>query len=109
VAEVGSVTLTIAELLQKIIDGTPTGAATYTLPTAADLVAGIPDAKVGDSFKFAINNKSSGANSITVAGGAGSTDDGTLTVDQHVVREFLIHITNVTGSSEAYNLFGIGA
>ncbi|MCK4340284.1 MAG: hypothetical protein KAY37_01000 [Phycisphaerae bacterium] len=108
-AKIATATLTIAELLTKIIDGTPTGAATYTLPTAALLVAGIIDCKVGDSFEFLVNNKSSGANTITVAAGSGGTADGTLTVAQNVIRAFRIIVTNVTGSSEAYFAYGIGA
>lgn len=107
-AETDTGTITIATLLTKVIDGTPTSAATYTLPTAALLVAGIIDAKVGDSFEFVINNKSGGANTITVAAGSGGTADGTLTVAQNVVRAFKIIITNVTGASEAYFAYGIG-
>ncbi|MBI5732619.1 hypothetical protein HY967_01525 [Candidatus Jorgensenbacteria bacterium] len=100
-------TLTIAQLLTKIIDGTPTAAATYTLPTAANLVGGIANAQVGDSFSFYVNNKSGGANTITMAAGTGGTSDGTLTVAQDVIREFLIIVTNVTASSEAYFVYGI--
>lgn len=101
-------TVTIAQLLTKVLDGTPTAAATYTLPTAALLVAGITNCKVGDSFWFCINNKSGGANTITVAGGSGGTADGTLTVDQNIIRQFLIIVTNVTASSEAYFVYGMG-
>lgn len=108
-AETNTVTLTIAELQTGIIDGTPTAAATYTLPTAADLVAGIANCKVGTQIRFLVNNKAAGADTITVAGGAGSTDDGTLTVAQNVIREFVITVTNITGSSEAYLLYGLGA
>lgn len=100
-------TLTIAQLLTKVIDGTPTAAATYTLPTAANLVGGIANAQVGDSFSFYINNKSTGANTITAAAGTGGTSDGTLTVAQDVIREFLIIVTNVTAASEAYFVYGI--
>jgi hypothetical protein len=107
-AKTDTATLTIAELLTKVIDGTPTAPATYTLPTAALLVAGIPNCKVGDSFAFLVNNKS-GANAITVAAGAGGTADGTLTVAVNVVREFRVIVTNVTGSSEAYFVYGLGA
>ena len=108
-AETATATLTIAELLTKVIDGTPTAAATYTLPTAADLVAGMgPDCAVGDSFEFIVNNKSAGANTITVAAGSGGTADGTLTVDQNVIRAFKVIVTSVTGSGEAYFVYGIG-
>lgn len=101
-------TLTIAQLLTKVIDGTPTAAATYTLPTAALLVAGIANAQVGDSFLFFVNNKSGGANTITIAAGGSGTADGTLTVAQNVIREFLIIVTNVTAAAEAYFVYGMG-
>lgn len=108
VALTDTATVTAAQLLNKVIDGTPTGAATYTLPTAALLVAAIPGCEVGDSFDFSINNKSGGANTITVAAGSGGTADGTLTVAQHVNRRFQVTITNVTGASEAYIVYGQG-
>lgn len=101
-------TATIIQLLKGIIDAVPTGAATFTLPTAALLVAGMPGAKVGDTFWFIITNNSAGANTITVAAGSGGTADGTLTVAQNVVRMFVLTLTNVTASSEAYTVYGIG-
>jgi hypothetical protein len=107
-ATVGTATLTIAQLLTKVIDGTPTAAATYTLPTPALLVAGITDCQVGDSFTFLVNNKSTGANTITIAEGSGATSDGTLTVAQNVIRPFVVIVTNVTASSEAYFVYGLG-
>lgn len=107
-ATIGTATLTIAQLLTKIIDGTPTAAATYTLPTAALLVAGIPNAQVGDSFTFYVNNKSAGANTITLAAGTGGTADGTLTVAQDVIRPFFVIVTNITAASEAYFAYGLG-
>jgi len=100
-------TITAAQLITGILDGTPTDAATYTLPTAALLVAGIANCKVGSSFFFAVNNKAGGAYTITVAAGSGGTADGTLTVAQNVIRLFLVIITNVTSSSEAYSVYGL--
>lgn len=100
-------TVTAAQLLTKVLDGTPTAAATYTLPTAALLVAAMPGAAVGDSFTFIVNNKSSGANTITVAAGSGGTGDGGLTVAQNKIKMFFVIITNVTASSEAYFVYGI--
>jgi len=108
-AKADTVTLTIAELLTGVIDGTPTAAAGYTLPTAALLVAGLRNARVGESFRFLINNKSAGANTITVAAGVGGTADGTLTVAQNVIREFVVIVTNVTGGAEAYFVYGLCA
>ena len=106
-AVTNTATITAAQLITGILDGTPTSAATYTLPTAALLVAGIANCKVGSSFFFAVNNKAGGAYTITVAAGSGGTADGTLTVAQNVIRLFLVIITNVTSSSEAYYVYGL--
>ena len=106
-AKTDTATLTAAQLITGILDGTPTSGATYTLPTAALLVAGIANCKVGSSFFFAVNNKAGGAYTITVAAGSGGTADGTLTVAQNVIRLFLVIITNVTSSSEAYYVYGL--
>jgi hypothetical protein len=100
-------TITAAQVITGILDGTPTAAATYTLPTAALLVAGIANCKVGSSFFLIVNNKSAGAYAITVAAGTGGTADGTLTVAQNVIRAFLFIITNVTSGSEAYFVYGL--
>lgn len=102
-------TVTAAQLLKRILDSVPTAAAAFALPTAALLVAAIPNAKVGDSFSFIITNNSAGANTITVSAGSGGTGDGTLTVAQNVCRLFIVTITNVTAAAEAYLVFGIGA
>ena len=107
-ATADTATITVAQLLTKILDATPTAAATYTLPTAANLVAGITDCKVGDSFSFYINNKGGAGDDITVAGGAGSTDDGILVTADGEMRQYLIVVTNVTGAAEAYLTYGIG-
>lgn len=107
-AKTNTVTLTAAEVLTQVIDGTPTAAATYTLPTAALLVAAIPNCQAGTSFMFFVNNKAGAAYTITLAAGSGGTGDGTLTVAQNIVRAFLIIITNVTSGSEAYSVYGIG-
>ena len=101
-------TITAAQLITQVLDGTPTAGATYTLPTAALLVAGIANSKVGTSFMFFVNNKAASALTITVAGGTGGTADGTLTVAQNVIRGFLVIITNVTSASEAYFVYGLG-
>lgn len=107
-AKTATATITIAELLTGILDGTPTAAATYTFPTAALMVAGIPGCKVGMSFRVLVNAKAA-THTITVAAGSGGTADGTLTVATAVIREFVITITNVTSGSEAYALYGLGA
>jgi hypothetical protein len=69
-------TLTIAELLTKIINATPTATgatAAYTLPTGALIDAGVTMA-VDDSFDWClINNALAAADTITVTADTGHT------------------------------------
>lgn len=106
-ATTDTATITAAQVLTGVLRGVPTGAAAYTLPTAALLVAAIPNAAVGMIFDMVISNKSAGANTITVSAGAGGTAEGTLTVAQNAARNFRFILTNVTASSEAYTVYGM--
>lgn len=102
-------TLTTAEVINGVyhqLDGGTPG--TATLPTAAQLVAAIKGCTVGTSFRFLVHN-ADGADTLTVAQGSGGTPFGTLTVAAGKNREFLVVITNVTASSEAYVLYGLAA
>lgn len=69
-------TLTVAELLTKIIDATPTATgatAAYTLPTGALIDAGLT-MEVDDSFDWClINNALAAADTITVTAATGHT------------------------------------
>lgn len=105
--ETDTATLTAAEVLTRWIDGTPTAAATYTLPTAALLVAAIAGVAVGDVIDLHINNMAASALTITLAAGTGGSADGTLTVAQNVIRRFVIRFTNVTAAAEAYTVYGL--
>ena len=107
VALTNTVTVTVTHLRGGIIDGTPTASSTYTLPTAQLLRQEIIGAEIGTQIKFIVNNKAGSAKTNTVAGG--SADDGTLTVAQNVIRQFLITFTAVASGSETYRLDGIAA
>jgi len=57
VTAAGDTTLTVAQLTNGIILGSPgTSAAAYTLPLAADLDAALVNAKVGTTFDFRVIN-----------------------------------------------------
>ena len=76
-------TLTAAQVLSGILLGSPGGtAASYTLPTVADLEAALPAAaKVGASFDLAVVNvDGSGSGVITLVAGTGWTLVGLATV-----------------------------
>lgn len=75
-AKTVAVTLTIAELMTKIIDAVPTATgatAAYTLPTGALIDAGVT-MEVNDSFDWTlINSALAAADTITVTASAGHT------------------------------------
>ena len=82
VTAAGDATLTVAQLTNGIILGSPsTSAAAYTLPTCALLDAALGNAKVGSAFDFSVinvNGSSSGV--ITLATATGWTLVGLMTV-----------------------------
>jgi predicted RecA/RadA family phage recombinase len=106
----GPVTLTAAELLAGVITVDCGGAGrTYTLPTAALLVAAVPNAQVGDQVECTIINGSDAAEAITIAEGAGGTWDANFvaakTIPQAYSRTLWLRLTNVTASAEAYVVY----
>ncbi len=106
----GAVTLTAAQLLGGLILRDCNGAGRAdVVPTAALMVAAVPGAVVGDSFRFIIRNTSAGATTITLTpDGAATTISGTATIAQNNQKEFLLVLTNVTASSEAYTVYSMG-
>lgn len=107
----GPVTLTAAEVLGGIVVADPSGAGrTYTLPTAALLVAAIPGARVGDVVRCYVVNGADAAEAITIAEGSGGAFDANQTASSRVIPQNnskMVHIrlTNVTASSEAYVVY----
>jgi len=100
-------TLTVAQTLGGFINSAPGGAITLTLPTAANLVAAMKGAKVGDAITLSIENTSGGANAITLAAGAGGTLRGGTSVAQNKSAIIRIVLTNVTAAAEAYTAHSI--
>lgn len=102
-------TYTVAHLLGGILLRDPNGGARAdTLPTAANLVAAIPGAVVGTAFEWTLRNTADQNETITVGAGSGGTLSGTATVAQNNTKRFLIVLTNITGSSEAYTAYSLG-
>jgi hypothetical protein len=61
-----SATLSVAQLINGIIIGTPTTTAAYTLPLAADVDATLTNSKVGSTFDFrVINTTTAGVITVT--------------------------------------------
>ena len=82
VTAAGSATLSVAQLTNGIILGSPgASAASYTLPTVAALEAALGNAKVGSSFPVSVVNvDGSGSGVITLVTNTGWTLVGLMTV-----------------------------
>lgn len=89
-----SATLTVAQLTNGIIIGTPTTTAAYTLPTVASLEAVLDNAKVGTAFDFrVINTTTAGVITMTTntgwtVGTSGSQGLMTIAATAGTVRAF---------------------
>ena len=107
----GNLTYTAAQILTGIIVRDCNGAArTDTLDTAANIVAAVPNAKVGDIIECAIVNGTNAAFAITVAAGAGGGFDAnqaaaTRIVGQNTSKKMHIRLTNVGAGTEAYVVY----
>lgn len=107
----GARTYTAAEILGGIIVRDPNGAGrSDVLPTAALLVAAIPNAAIGDTIECYISNGADAAETITIGAGVGGAFDAIQTVASRVIpqnssRLMQIQLTNVTLTTEAYVVY----
>lgn len=89
-----SATLSVAQLINGIIIGTPTTTAAYTLPLAADVDASLTNAKIGSTFDFrVINTTTAGVITVTTntgwsIGTGGSQGLMTVAATAGTVRSF---------------------
>jgi len=89
-----SATLTVAQLTNGIIIGTPTTTAAYTLPLASDVDAALTNAKIGSTFDFrVINTTTAGVITMTTntgwtIGSGGSQGLMTIAATAGTVRAF---------------------
>jgi hypothetical protein len=89
-----SATLTVAQLTNGIIIGTPTTTAAYTLPLASDLDAALTNSKIGSTFDFrVINTTTAGVITVTTntgwsIGSGGSQGLMTVAATAGTVRAF---------------------
>lgn len=98
-------TLVAGQMGQSLLTGTPTGAASYTTPTATILCRLFPFVGAQQSNNFAwdfwIKNTAGSAVAITLAAGSGVTIVGTATAAQNFVRHFKVVLTNCTAGTTA--------
>jgi len=88
-------TLGVAEILGGITIDTPTAGKNLTTPTAALLIAGMDDPKVGDSFLYVIKNAAGATYAVTLVGGDNVTLKGTAAVAHTKVGVFLFIVTDM--------------
>jgi predicted RecA/RadA family phage recombinase len=111
ISTAGPVTYTAAQILSGIIVRDTNGASrTDVLPTAALLVAAVPQAAVGDVLRCKIVNGADAAETLTLQAGAGGAFDANQTASSQVIpqnasKEVMIRLTNVTAASEAYVVY----
>ncbi len=112
-AALQSTNLTVAQVSGSQIvcyDNTGTTPATLTTPTAAAIIANVPNAQVGDSWIFFLRNDSGSANTLTLGAGTNVTLTGTMTVAQNVTRMFVVTITSATAVTfQSMGIFAAGA
>nr|QBK86795.1 MAG: uncharacterized protein LCMAC103_01270 [Marseillevirus LCMAC103] len=107
-------TILIADLVAGLLRRNMGSADTWTLPTAALAVAGVPGAIVNTSLDFTIvNEDQGGAFDITLAPGADGTFVGNTVIPSASVTAttetssatFRLIFTNVTATFETYDVF----
>lgn len=103
-----AVTLTAAQVIGGMIIDTVSEANAATLPVPADIVAAIPNCKVGTSFDLVYKNAAGGAYTITVTANGSSTIVGTATIVQNNTKIFRAVVTNITGAAEAVVFYSVG-
>ncbi len=79
------------------------GATAMTTRTAAQMLAGIPNAGIGSKYVLRVYNTNGGT--LTITGGTGVTVTGTATIATNVWREYLVTFTSAT----ALTMQNIGA
>lgn len=99
-------TLSTAQMLGGFLLRSGAAAVSDTTPTAAALVAAVPNVQIGDVFELKIRNKNTGT--LTLVAGSGVTLEGTTTVAQDYCRSYLIRFTAVADGAEAVTLSGNG-
>ena len=75
--------------------GTLGSGQTITPPTVANLIAAIPNAFVGQTYRLRVMNRSSANFAWTIGAQTGYTLTGTMTIAQNTYREFLVTLTSL--------------
>lgn len=102
-----AITLTGAQFINTIIDysGSPGGGVTVTTPTAAQIIAALPNTipAAGFNFFWYFINDDSGQ-TVTISGGSNVTVKGTATIATNTTRQFLVNVNVNAGTVTILNL-----
>ena len=103
-------TLTVNNLRGGLIS--ITAAATVTLPSAANIVAGIPNARANDSFDFAVVNTSGAVFTLAAATNnptvLGDLRTGLASATESGSSLWRVRVTTATSGSEAVTVYRLG-
>lgn len=105
VANASTVALTAAQVINTVILRTLSSTPADTVPTAAAIVAAIPNCAVNDAFVFWIRNAGSGT--LTLSTAAGITLSGTMTIATVNAKMFMGVVTAV--GTPAVTIYSMGA
>jgi len=78
------------------LTGTLASGQAITTPTAAQIIAALPNATVGSTYALVIVNNSAGAFAWTLTGGTNVTITGTATIAQNVSRRYLVTVATAS-------------
>ena len=98
--ENGAHTLTTAEIIEGIVDGTPTGNRAITTPTAAEIISALgTQSGVGKCFELTIVNKAASTHKFTLTAGSGVTIVGEPDVTADSSGTFIFRVSSSTAVS----------
>ena len=98
--ENGAHTLTNDELIEGIVDGTPTGNRAITTPTAAEIISALgTQSGVGQCFELTIVNKAASTHKFTLTAGSGVTIVGEPDVTADSSGTFIFRVSSSTAVS----------
>lgn len=104
IATADVVVYTAAQILGGLVLRDPNGASRSDVtPDAADVIAAMTQAGIGNCFEFTIRNTANAAETITVTAGAGVTLSGTMTIAQDNSKRFLCVVTGAA-TAAVYSL-----
>ena len=93
-------TLTAAQIVSGWLVANPgTSAATYTLPTGAQIDAAVPNATVGSTFDLSNINTGTSSGTVTLAVSTGVTDGGNAVVAIAVTSSALFRFRKVADNT----------